>query len=290
MSNASANSRRVATPSKTPFSYSRAMTIARTDLLQLAQSRDFWIPLAVLALIFFILFPAIIIQAALHSENSKIVDELSKVLGPSQNTVVTVLKGSTPQARAGYSLGVSAFAPLAVIVPLTISSAVGANTFVGERERGSGEFLAHSPAQMSEIYLGKLIASLVPGYLATALGFTGYSLVVNMLVGPHVGGWFFPTPNWWVMVCWVVPPFIALGLALILALSARVTSAAAAQQASSFISLPLILVSYGVSTGERFQSVSSVWITGAIFWVLAIGALFYCQRFITRDRLLGTGG
>ena len=61
-------------------------------------------------------------------------------------------------------LAVYLFAPLAIIVPLTVSSAVGANTVIGERERGSGEFLAHSPAGEREIYVGKLIASLVPGY------------------------------------------------------------------------------------------------------------------------------
>ena len=59
-------------------------------------------------------------------------------------------------------------------VPLTISTAVGAATIVGERERGTGEFLAHSPAGVREIYLGKLIASLIPGYFTTIVGFGFY--------------------------------------------------------------------------------------------------------------------
>ena len=71
---------------------------------------------------------------------------------------------ATPSAaQAAYALAVYLFAPVAVVVPLTISTAVGAATIVGERERGTGEFLAHSPAGCSEIYLGKLIASLLPG-------------------------------------------------------------------------------------------------------------------------------
>ena len=49
-----------------------------------------------------------------------------------------------PTARR-YALAVYLFAPLAVIVPMTISTAVGANTLVGEKEKGTGEFLAHSP-------------------------------------------------------------------------------------------------------------------------------------------------
>ena len=73
--------------------------------------------------------------------------------------------------QASYALAVYLFAPLAIIVPLTVSSAVGAHTIIGERERGSGEFLAHSPATERQIYLGKLMASLIPGYFTAAVGF-----------------------------------------------------------------------------------------------------------------------
>ena len=161
------------------------------------------------------------------------------------------------------------FAPLAIIVPLTVSSAVGAHTIVGERERGSGEFLAHSPASERQIYLGKLMASLIPGYFTAATGFLLYSLVVNLIAGPRLGGWFFPTTNWWILMLWVLPPFIALALALILAISARVSSAAAAQQASALATLPLIIIAYGVSSGTLFRG------AGAAF---AIGGLAWCVR------------
>ena len=71
-----------------------------------------------------------------------------------------------------------------------------------------------------------------PGYLTTIVGFGIYSLIVNTIVGPDVGGWFFPTRQWWVLMLWVVPPFLALTLSLVLRLSAKVKTTAAAQQAS----------------------------------------------------------
>ena len=164
----------------------------------------------------------------------------------------TPIQGDTEQGRAAYALAVFLFAPVAVVVPLTISTAVGAATIVGERERGTGEFLAHSPAGIREIYLGKLIASLIPGYLTTVVGFGIYSLIVNLIVGPEVGGWFFPTRQWWVLMLWVVPPFLALTLSLVLRLSAKVKSTAAAQQASALVTLPLIMVAYSQATGSLF--------------------------------------
>ena len=97
------------------------------------------------------------------------------------------MPAGSPEARTSYALAVFLFAPLAVIVPMTISTAVGANILVGEKERGTGEFLAHSPATEREIYLGKLIASLVPGYLTTIVGFFIYSLIVNLIVGTTGG-------------------------------------------------------------------------------------------------------
>lgn len=106
---------------------------------------------------------------------------------------------------------------------------------------------AHSPATAREIYTGKLLASLIPGYLTTIVGFGLYSLLVNVIAGPEVGHWFFPTPQWLILMLWVIPPFLAFTLSLVLRLSAKVKSTAAAQQASGLVSLPLIGLAYGQS-------------------------------------------
>ena len=182
------------------------------------------------------------------------------------------------------------FAPLAVIVPMTISTAVGANALVGEKERGTGEFLAHSPATEREIYLGKLIASLLPGYLTTIIGFGIYALIVNLIVGPQVGGWFFPTSDWWVLMFWVVPPFLAITLCVVLRLSARVRSGAAAQQASGLVTLPLIIVAYAQSSGVLLGAGSTAIALGAVAWMAAVWGLWRGSGAVTRARLLGVEG
>ena len=128
----------------------------------------------------------------------------------------------------------------------------------------------------------------VPSGLGTVfVGFGLYSLIVNLLVGPDVGGWFFPTPQWWVLMLWVVPPFLGLTLALVLRLSARVKSTAAAQQASGLISLPMIMIAYSQSTGALWTGSIVSWVTGAVAWVGAFVALSRGIRSVTRARLLG---
>jgi hypothetical protein len=87
-----------------------------------------------------------------------------------------------------------------------------------------------------------------------------------------------------------VPPFLVLVVALILAISGRVSSAAAAQQASALVTLPLIVLAYGFST----QSLSSArtWggIVGLVAWIAAALAMWFGVRSVRRERLLGLGG
>jgi ABC-type transport system involved in multi-copper enzyme maturation permease subunit len=269
-------------------SWHRVFTVARTDLRQLRQSRDFWGPMVALGAIFFVVAPAILLLTITSVGDIDAVSRVSEALKVLPDTAQQQIKGDSDAGRTSYALAVFLFAPVAVVVPLTISTAVGAASIVGERERGTGEFLAHSPAEVSEIYLGKLVASLLPGYLTVIVGFGIYSLIVNLIVGPEVGGWFFPTPEWWVLMFWVVPPFLGLTLSMVLRLSARVKSTAAAQQASGLVTLPLILIAYGQSTGALFGTgTRSAWIVGAIAWGLAGWGLVRGAKTMSRARLLG---
>ena len=272
------------------MSWHRLLTVARTDLRQLRQSPDFWVPMVILAGFFFVVAPAVLLSVITAADRAPSLQQLSQAIDALPPRAQEAVQGETPGARTSYALAVYLFAPLAVIVPMTISTAVGANTLVGERERGTGEFLAHSPASDREIYLGKLVASLLPGYGTTLAGFAIYSLIVNLIVGPRVGGWFFPTREWWVLMLWVVPPFLALTLSVVLRLSARVKSSAAAQQASGLVTLPLIMVSYGQSSGLVFGTTTSSIVLGLLVWMAAVAGLRQGAGAVTRARLLGVDG
>ncbi len=269
------------------MNWNQTATVARTDLKQLIQARDFWFPMVILGSLFFCVVPLLLLLLITKIGSVDAVAQVSGALEALPESAKEQIRGDTPEAQTGYALAVFLFAPVAVIVPLTISTAVGAATIVGERERGTGEFLAHSPAGVKEIYIGKLIASLVPGYFTTAVGFAVYSLIVNLVVGPEVGGWFFPTAQWWLMILWVLPPFLAICLSLVLRLSAKVKSTAAAQQASGLVALPLIMIAYSQSTGVLFGAGYMPIVVGAVAWVVALWSLNRGVRSVTRQRLLG---
>jgi ABC-type Na+ efflux pump permease subunit len=269
------------------LSWHRVWIVARSDLRQLIEDKGFWLPMLILGGIFFLLIPTVLLLTITKIGNVQVVNQMSETLKVLPQQAQAQIKGTSPEGKTAYALAVFLLAPVAIVVPLTISTAIGASTIVGERERGTGEFLAHSPAHEREIYLGKLIASLLPGYATTLLGFGVYSLIVNLFVGPEVGGWFFPTASWWVLMLWVVPPFLALTLSIVLRLSARVKSTAAAQQAAGLVTLPMIGIAYSQSTGALFGARFAGFALGVIAWIVASIGLARGMRAVSRSRLLG---
>lgn len=268
---------------------SPAFAIARADLRQLRESKDFWVPLAVIAVFMFVVVPAVMLYVISTVQDPELLAKLVDVIGRLPRGLRTQLAGTPPEVQASYTLAVYFFAPLVTLVPLTVSSSISANTFVGERERGSGEFLAHSPASTSDIYLGKLVAALIPGYVTAIGGLIVYSAVVHLIVLTRTSGVAFPAGNWWIFMGWVMPPLIAMAVALIVSISARVTSGAAAQQASSLIALPIVILAYAVSEKSLFGAAWSAWLVGGIAWIGAAIAIWWGAKSLSRERLLGIG-
>ena len=259
-----------ARPRRQPLQWAHIRTVARTDLKQLAQARDYWIPMLILGGIFFVFVPTVLLLTITRIGSVGAVAQLSQALEILPAKAASQIRGDTETGRAAYALAVFLFAPVAVVVPITISTAVGAATIVGERERGTGEFLAHSPAGIREIFLGKLVASLIPGYLTTIVGFGIYS--------PHRQHDRRPEGGRLVLPHQAVVGADALGGAAVpgahpLARApavAKVKSTAAAQQASALVSLPLIMVAYTQASGSLYGGDKVAWYIGGIAWVLAI--------------------
>lgn len=272
----------------------RMLTVARTDLRQLWQSKDFWVPMVLLGGIFFFFVPAVLLTVIDNIGNVDTAQQLAETIDALPEAAVasideTLGADASPNAKVAYALAVYLLAPIVVVVPLTIASAVGSSAIVGERERGTGEFLAHSPAEAREIYLGKLLAALLPGYVTTLVGFTVYALLVNSILAPEAGKLVFPTGPWWLLILWVLPAFLLLALSIILRLSARVRSTIAAQQAAGLVTFPLILLGYIQATGALFGSnvVMVTFILGAVAWVVAAASLATGMRSVRRAGLLG---
>jgi ABC-2 type transport system permease protein len=279
---------------RAPFNRRRAWVVCRTGLRQLLHARDFWVPIVVMGAIFYVILPVLLLGSLRIIGSSASVNKIAESVNALPQQARDAIPKFKPNgtaisaaAQAAYALAVYLFASLAVVVPVTVGNAVGSSAIVGERERGTGEFLAHSPASTAEIYIGKLVSSFLPAYVSTLAGFGLYSVVVNTIVGPQIGRIFFPTPTWLVLMFWVIPGFIAFTLSIVLRVSGRVTSSTAAHQISGIVSLPAILLSYSLSSTSLGTTVVNTVLVGLLIWVGAGLSLYRGMRRLPRWRLLG---
>ena len=134
---ATANATRVGrhgpAPAERRLDRHRMWVVTRTELRQLRKSRDYWIPMVLLGSIFFLIVPTILLLIITRVGSIPAVQQVSQTLEILPESARSQIRGDDPATKTSYALAVFMFAPIAVVIPLTISTAVGAASLVGER-------------------------------------------------------------------------------------------------------------------------------------------------------------
>ena len=112
-------------------------------------------------------------------------------------------------------------APLFLIVPLMVASVLAADAFAGEKERKTLETLLHLPIADRDLFYAKVLGAFLPAVLVSWVGFVLFAIVVNTVAWPVMHRIFIPTRLWLVMIVWVAPAVAALGLGVMVRVSAR---------------------------------------------------------------------
>jgi ABC-type Na+ efflux pump permease subunit len=236
--------------------------------------------LAVPALLM-IVMPLAIGTATKNAQRSDIREILENVPGdfaqpildlpPDEQLLVLVL---------GYLL-----APLFLIVPLMVSAVLAADAFAGEKERKTLESLLHLPVSDRELFYGKLLTAFLPAIAVSWAGFLCYSVVSNGVAWPVLHRIFVPTPLWLVMILWVGPAVAALGLAVMVRVSARARSSQEANQLGGAVILPLIFLAVGQSSGLLLAPLEIAVAVGGLIWIIAVVLIRGGAKRFTRDQL-----
>src|SRR5439155_15800212 len=75
--------------------WSSVRTVARTDLKQLIQAKDFWIPMGILGAFFFLIVPATLLLTITHFGNIDAVHKISQALDVLPKKAQDQIKGSS---------------------------------------------------------------------------------------------------------------------------------------------------------------------------------------------------
>ena len=215
------------------------------DLTAVRRSKAVVLPMLLVPFLLLVVLPLVIGIAARSQDHFDLSRFLDNIPGDLARPILAL-----PQREQlivlvnGYLL-----APLFLIVPLMVSAVLAADAFAGEKERKTLESLLHLPMADRDLFVAKLLTAYVPAVLVSWIGFVCFAIVSNAVAWPVMHRIFIPTRLWGVMIFWVAPAVAALGLSVMVRVSARARTSQEANQLGGAVILPLIFLAVGQATG-----------------------------------------
>lgn len=270
--------------------WSHVWAIARKDLLDASGNKSVWMPMVIIPLFFVVLFPLAIIfipgqftSASLASD-----PDLQTFMQQMPAAMAAELAGLNPDQQMVKVMLGYLFAPFFLIIPLMFSTTIAAESFAGERERKTMEALLYSPASDNELFIGKVLAGLLPAVSLSWLSFAVYVLILNGAGYPLFGQIWFPIPTWWPLIFWVAPALAVLGISITVLISTRVQTFMGAYQTSAATVVLVLGLIVGQATGVLYLNVTVGLILGLVFWLVDIILLRLAVRTFNREKLLAS--
>ncbi len=129
---------------------------------------------------------------------------------------------------------------LAGFLPASFSLITALESFVGEKERNTLESLLATPMGDAQLYLGKLIAALVPPLLSAMLAMATYAFWLQLLAPVSVIALIRPDLMWLMLALILVKAVVMVAGAVII--SSHTTTMRAANLLASFVLVPMSVV------------------------------------------------
>ncbi len=165
--------------------------------------------------------------------------------------------------------------------PMSFSLIIALETFVGEKERKSLEPLLATPLTDAQLYLGKMVAVLVPPLLAAYLGMTVYMVGLYFNVG-----WL---PTWQLLnqtvLLTTVQGVIMVSAAVVI--SSQTTSVRAANLLASFIIVPMALLIQGEAAALFWGNHVGLWWLILALAITAVVLVRMGLHLFKREELMG---
>lgn len=180
----------------------------------------------------------------------------------------------------------STFMIMFMMIPMAIPIAIAAYSIVGEKTTHSLEPLLAAPITTEELLLGKALAAVIPGVLAT---WVGYGIFI--LAAPWVGATppvaaYIVSPTWLVGILLIGPLMAVLSVNFAIIVSSRVTDPRAAEQISMVIIVPLLGLLFGQIGGLFVINTTLMWGVCLVLAVLDVAVVFLGARLFQREVIL----
>lgn len=260
--------------------------IVSKDLKVAVQNKGVILPIIIVPLILFAIFPWIFAYASSDAGAGASMNNIDEMLARVPPGLLNELSGFTPDQQVIVFMLVYMLAPMFLVVPLMVSSVLAADSFAGEKERKTLEALLYTPTTDRELFVAKLAGAWTAAVVVALLSFLLYTVMVNAAAWHSIGRIFFPNWMWIALVFWVSPAVAGLGLVVMVFVSARAQGFQDAYQTGSMVVLPVLFLMAGQISGVLYFSLGVVLAVGLVIWVLDAVLIWLAGKRFRRGELM----
>ncbi len=175
--------------------------------------------------------------------------------------------------------------PIFMTMPIITASVLAADSFAGEKERKTAEALLLTPATNEELLVGKILASLIPAVLLTTIVFLIYAGITDFFSLKAFGIEIFPNMSWYMMLA--NSPFLALTtIGLVVLVSTRVKGIKEAQQISTLLILPLLIIPFMSIFNIAKLTLQFFILMLATLIITSILVLWFSKKLFDREKFI----
>ena len=177
------------------------------------------------------------------------------------------------------------FTLLFMILPVAIPVTIAAYSIVGEKTTRSLEPLLATPITTLELLAGKALAAITPAIVVTWLTYLLYLFAMRFMVDEVVFGRLLD-PMWFTAIFIVGPLLTVLSVSFAMIVSSRASDPRVAEQLSSLVILPLILLIVGQSVGFILLNQALVLLIALIVALLDVVLIYLSVKLFQREVIL----
>lgn len=200
-------------------------------------------------------------------------------------TVATIGTLGISSAQASGINPTLTFSSIFVLIPAIITTLIGSTSVTLDKNNRSLEPLLATPITDTEFFAGKTLAPFVVGILVSYLAYAIFIGAVDALTYDSVGYFLYPTYLTLIQIFFLVPVVGLLGTFASLLVSSRVKDVRSAQQLSTLVVLPVLILVYI----PLFAAGDALLINVALGFALlaaAFGVFFLSVKAFRRETVL----
>ncbi|MGC8478386.1 MAG: ABC transporter permease subunit [Candidatus Micrarchaeia archaeon] len=257
-----------------------SFAIAMKDMREVFTSISIYGPMLGVPLFFAIFLPVLTFYVSEHAAPALASKIFSVALPVAASSAKQINSASFMAFFSIYVLG-----PIFLTMPILTASVIAADSFVGEKERKTAEALFSTPVKNSELLFGKMFASLVPTILLTLGVFTIYGAITDMLSYSSFGVYILPTVPWLLLL--LISPFLAIvTIGIVIIVSSHVKGTKEAQQISTLLVLPVLILPFASITGFALLTTSMLLYITLLLAAIGAAVIYISIRTFNKEAII----